>query len=282
MNAKEARLEEERLEKKRERINTLWKNVLVFRRSNTTPREFFPTLGMIISLPHISEILDDDDDEAFEELNKSIAERLPGITEQIWRDREETLLKLLPSGYTSPEPLKLATTWFSNSLMLKTARVEDVINGLWSIATREAWDSDSANGGFSWSSVAPRVTFEKKVMVKVTKLITDLGVGDPEKVTAEELDNVPCRIVIFTKKPKEPTLSMEVGNWRHLVRAFFPPAHIKPRESYSYGIGAEGRGSRVWNHRLEDSRRPRTPGRHLHWPAPRRAVGLRTLLEDRE
>lgn len=220
MKAKEARLEEEHLEKKRERINVLWKSVLAFRRSNTTPREFFPTLGAVISLPNISEILDGDDDGAFEELNKSIAEQLPGITDQIRRDREETLLKLLPPGYTSPEPLKLATTWFSNSIVLRTARVEDVINELWSIATREAWDRVSVNGGIHWSSVAPRVTFEKKVMVEVTKLITNLGVGDPEKVTAEELDNVPCRIVIFTKEPKESALSMEVGNWRHLVGVF--------------------------------------------------------------
>ena len=231
MKAREARLEEEHLEKKRERISALWKSVLAFRRSNMTPREFFPTLGVIINLPHISEILEGDDDEDFEGLKGSIAEQLPIITHQIRRDREETLLKLLPPGYTSPEPLKLATTWFSSSLVLRVARVEDIINELWSIATREAWDRVSTNGGICWSVVAPRITFAKEVMVAVTKLIMDLGVGDPQMVTAEELDNVPCRVVIFTKKPKEPALNMEVGNWRHLVREFFPPTSIKHRVS---------------------------------------------------
>ena len=229
MNAREARLEGERLEKKRGRISTLWKSVSAFRRSNMTPREFFPTLGVIISLPHISEILDGDDDGAFEELNKGIAEQLPEITDKIRRDREETLLKLLPPGYTSPEPLKLATTWFSNSLVLRVARVEDVINELWSIATREAWDRISVDGGIPWDAVAPEITFEKEVMVAVTKLITDLGVGDPEKMTAEELDNVPCRVLIFTKRPKEPVLNMEVGNWRHLVSVF--PSHTHKTSS---------------------------------------------------
>lgn len=246
MKAKEARLEEEHLEKKRERITTLWKSVSVFRRSSTTPREFFPTVGAIIGLPHISEILDGDDDEVFEELNKSIAEQLPGITDQIRKNREEALLKLLPPGYTSPEPLKLATTWFSNSLVLRTARVEDVINELWNITTREAWDRVSVNGGINWGSVAPRITFEKKVMVEVTKLITNLGVGDPEKVTAEELDNVPCRIVIFTKKQRGPALSMEVGNWRNLVSVFPSHTHKTSRVSLLWN-----RYRRLWTQSLE-------------------------------
>jgi hypothetical protein len=55
-------------------------------------------------------------------------------------------------------------------------------------------------------------------MATVVKLITDLGVGDPEKMTAEELDNVPCRVLMFFKDPTRPTLNMELGNWRHLVR----------------------------------------------------------------
>ena len=221
MRARETRLEGERLKKKKGRISALWKSVSAFRRSNMTPREFFPTLGVIISLPHISEVLDGDDDETFEELNKGIAEQLPEIADKTRRDREETLLKLLPPGYTSPEPLKLATTWFSNSLVSRVARVEDAINELWSVVTRRSWDKISINGGIRWSAVAPEITFEKEVMVAVSKLITDLGVGDPEKMTAEELDDVPCRVVIFTKEPKKPVLNMEVGNWRHLVSVFF-------------------------------------------------------------
>ena len=221
MRARETRLEGERLKKKKGRISALWKSVSAFRRSNMTPREFFPTLGVIISLPHISEVLDGDDDETFEELNKGIAEQLPEIADKTRRDREGTLLKLLPRGYTSPEPLKLATTWFSNSLVSRVARVEDAINELWSVVTRRSWDKISINGGIRWSAVAPEITFEKEVMVAVSKLITDLGVGDPEKMTAEELDDVPCRVVIFTKEPKKPVLNMEVGNWRHLVSVFF-------------------------------------------------------------
>lgn len=221
MRARETRLEGERLKKKKGRISALWKSVSAFRRSNMTPREFFPTLGVIISLPHISEVLDGDDDETFEELNKGIAEQLPEIADKTRRDREETLLKLLPPGYTSPEPLKLATTWFSNSLVSRVAGVEDAINELWSVVTRRSWDKISINGGIRWSAVAPEITFEKEVMVAVSKLITDLGVGDPEKMTAEELDDVPCRVVIFTKEPKKPVLNMEVGNWRHLVSVFF-------------------------------------------------------------
>jgi hypothetical protein len=218
MNAKEVRLEGERLEKRRKRIDVLGKSVLAFRRSNMTPREFFPTLGVIISLPHISETLEGDDDGAFEELNECIAEQLPGITDQIRRDREETLLKLLPPGYTSPEPLKLATTWFSNGIALRAARAGDVINELWGTVRGEIWDRVSINGGTCWSSIAPKITFEKEVMVAVTKLISDSGVGDPEKMTADELDNVSCRVVIFTKELRNPFLNMVVGNWRHLVR----------------------------------------------------------------
>lgn len=200
-----------------ERIDTLQESVLAFRRSEMTPREFFPTLGVIISDPHVSEVLDNGDDSAFEELNNNIAEQLPGIIDQVRRDREETLLKLLPPGYTSPEPLKLATTWFTNNYVFRMGRAEVVINELWDIAKREAWDRVSVNGGIQWSSVALKIVFEKEVMVAITKLITDLGVGDPEKVTAEELDRVPCRVVIFTKEQTS-ALNIEVGSWRYLVR----------------------------------------------------------------
>jgi len=216
------RLTEERLERRRQRISILGKSVLAFHRSRMTPRDFFPTLGVITDLPHISEILDHGDEGTFKELKDGITQQLPGITDQIRRDREKTLLKLLPSGYTSPEPLKLATTWFSNGLLLKAARVEDVINEMWGSVRREAWDRVSVGGGIRWSSVAPKIVFEKKVMAAVTKLITDLGVGDPKEVTAEEMDNEPCRIVMFSKDPKKPVLKMEVGSWRHLVRERFP------------------------------------------------------------
>ena len=183
-----------------------------------TPRDFFPSLGVIIAVPHISKILDYDDEEAFEELKDSIVEQLPGLANRIRKEREETLLKLLPPGYTSPEPLKLATVWFDNPIVLEVARVENAINEMWNTAKRESWDSISINGGIQWSSIASKLTFETKVMATVTKLITDLGVGDPEKITAEELDNVHCRVAMFPKGPKKPVLNMEVGGWRHLVR----------------------------------------------------------------
>ncbi|KAF9646076.1 hypothetical protein BDM02DRAFT_314835 [Thelephora ganbajun] len=214
----ETRLAAERYEKRKERASILGKSVLAFRRSNTTPRDFFPTLGAITNLPHVSEILDHGDDEAFEELTNGITEQLPGITCQIRKEREETLLKLLPPGYTSPEPLKLATTWFTSRAVLKTARMENVINELWGLAAMGEWDRISVNGGVRWSTVASRIAFEERVMAVVTKLITDSGVGDPKEMTAEELDNVPCRVVIFSKDPKKPVLSMEVGSWRHLVQ----------------------------------------------------------------
>jgi hypothetical protein len=94
----------------------------------------------------------------------------------------------------------------------------DVINEMWGCVRREAWDRVSVNGGICWNSVVPKIVFEKKVMAAVTKLITDLGVGDPEKMTAEELDNEPCRVVMFFKDQRKPVLKMEVGSWRHLVR----------------------------------------------------------------
>ena len=216
--ARETRLVEERLGARRTRINNLGKIVSTFRRSNTTSRDFFPTLGVITSVPHISEILDDSDEEPFEELKNGITEQLPGLATRVRKDREETLLKLLPPGYTSPEPLKLATTWFNNSLEFEAARAEDVINEMWPSANRDAWDISSLDGGVQWSSIAPKITFEKRVMAAVTKLITDLGVGDPEKMTAEELDNVQCRVVMFSKDSEKLTLDMAVGGWRHLVR----------------------------------------------------------------
>jgi len=212
------RLTEERLDRRMQRINILGKSVSVFHRSRMTPREFFPTLGVIADLPHISEILNYGDEGAFKELKGGIMQQLPGITDQIRRDREKTLLKLLPPGYTSTEPLKLATTWFSNGIFSKAARVEDVINEMWGSIRREAWDRVSINGGIRWSSVVPKIGFEKKVMAVVTQLITDLRVGDPKEMTAEELDNESCRIVMFSKDPKKPVLKMEVGSWRHLVR----------------------------------------------------------------
>jgi len=221
------RLEEQRSKKKRERVNVLWKSVLAFRRSNMTPREFFPTIGSIISVPRISKILDKGSNEDFEELNDDIADQLPGIADKIRRDREEALLKLLPPGYTSPEPLKLATTWFKNGFVLRVARAEDVINELWKVARRDAWDNASLNGGTCWSSIAPEIAFEEKVMAAVTKIITDAGVGDPEKMTAEELDHASCRVVMFVKHQYEPVLRMEVGSWRHLVRDLSPPTPLE-------------------------------------------------------
>lgn len=190
----------------------------MFHRSSMTPRDFFPTLGVISAVPHISQVLGYGDEEAFEELKNSITEQLPGLADQTRKDREETLLKLLPSGYTSPEPLKLATTWFKNPRFGVIGRVEDVINEMWNLTRREEWDRVSVDEGTQWNDTAPKIVFEDEVMAAVTKLITDLGIGDPEKVTAEELDNVPCRIVIFSDGPGEPALNMEVGGWRHLVR----------------------------------------------------------------
>lgn len=214
----EMRLADERLEKRKVRIDVLGKIVSAFRRSSMTPRDFFPTLGTIANVPHISGVLGCGDEEAFEELKNGIVEQLPGLTAQIRKDREETLLKLLPPGYISPEPLKLATTWFSNGLVSKAARAEDVLNEMWNSVRREVWDKASVNEGILWSVVAPHIVFENKVMAAVAKLITDLGIGDPEKMTAEELDNVHCRVVIFCKDPKKPVLNMEVGGWRSLVR----------------------------------------------------------------
>jgi len=34
-------------------------------------------------------------------------------------------------------------------------------------------------------------------MVAVSKFAADLGVGDPEKMTTEELDDVPCTVLIW-------------------------------------------------------------------------------------
>ena len=220
MGRKELWLEEQRIDRERSRIATLGGIVAAFHQSNLTPRDFFPTLGVITKAPHISQILGYGDEEAFEELKNSITEQLPGFADQIRRDREEMLLKLLPPGYTSPEPLKLATTWFRIRYTCEgAARAGDVINEFWNQEKREAWDSASVNGGVQWSSIAHNIVFEHEIMAAVTKLITDLGVGDPKKVTAEELDDVPCRVVIFSKKPGNPALNMEVGSWRHLVRA---------------------------------------------------------------
>lgn len=47
--------------------------------------------------------------------------------------------------------------------------------------------------------ISPRITFEKEVVFVVSKVITDLEVGDPEKATTEEVDHVHCRTLIFTK-----------------------------------------------------------------------------------
>jgi hypothetical protein len=226
----ETRLGEERMLKRMERISILGKIVTAFHRSNKAPRDFFPTPGAITSRLHISEILYFGHEEAFEELKNGITEQLPGLADQIRKDREETLLRLLPPGYTSPEPLKLATTWFSNSLVLEAARAEEVIHELRGLVRRKGWDEVGLRGA-TWSLIIPAITVEEKVMAAVNKLITDLGVGDPEKMTAEELDNVPCRVLMFFKDPKKSTLNMEVGSWRHLVRGL---------SSSGYSLGSVG------------------------------------------
>ena len=215
---KEIWLEDQRLDREVMRIRTLGEVVSAFHRSTMTPWDFFPTLGVITSIPHISQIIGHGDEGAFEELKNGITEQLPGFAETIRREREDTLLKLLPPGYTSPEPLKLATTWFKCPLVDEAGRVGDVINEMWSITRREWWDT-SLNGCCQWSAISPGIVFKDEVMAAVTKLITDLGVGDPEMVTVEELDNVSCRVVMFSEGPGKPALNMEVGGWRHLVRA---------------------------------------------------------------
>lgn len=53
-----------------------------------------------------------------------------------------------------PEPLKLAPKCH-NSLVSWMARVEDVINELWNVATGEAWDSVSVSGGVYCLYVSP-------------------------------------------------------------------------------------------------------------------------------
>lgn len=216
---KEFRLEGERLDREVTRSRTLGEIMSAFHRSTMTPQDFFPTRGVIARIPHISQILGHGDDAEFEELKNGITEQLPGFAKKIRKQREDTLLKLLPPGYTSPEPLKLATTWFKSPHVDEAGRVGDVINEMWNYAKREAWDKVSVTGGIRWSSIAPRIVFDDEVMAVVTKLITDLGVGDPKMVTAEELDNVHCRVVMFSEGPGNPALNMEVGSWRHLVRA---------------------------------------------------------------
>ena len=91
--------------------------------------------------------------------------------------------------------------------MDKVAKVGDVINEMWNYVGREVWDEVSVNGITQRSAIAPRITFKDKVMAAVTKLIADLGVGDPEKITAEELDKVPCRVVMFPEGPGKLTLN---------------------------------------------------------------------------
>ena len=216
----ETRLVEQRLKKTQARVGILLGEVMKFRRSNLTPRDFFPGLGAIMTVPHIGETINHGDEKAFEKLENSLAEQLPSIIDQIRRDREETLLELLPPGYTSPDPLKLATTWFTNGIACEAGRAEDALNEMWGFVGKGELDWGSASEIIQWSSVVPEIEFEKNVMAVVTKVIEDLGVGDPEKMTAEELDKVPCRIVIFSKVPQEQFLNMEVGSWRHLVRAF--------------------------------------------------------------
>jgi hypothetical protein len=255
---KEARLEKERLENRDHRTSMLWKKVTEFRRTTMTPREFFPTMNAIASHPFISEVIDSGDDEAFEYLKKTIGEKLPGIRDEVRRDREESLMGLLPPGYTSPEPLKLATTWFGNGLVSRVGRAEDVMNELWCVRAREHWDMASVVGGvLPWDKIAPRIGFEKEVKEAITKLIADLGVGDPEKMTAEELDNVRCRVAMFTKKDT-PILNMEIGSWRHLVSVFLPPFSKKSslggnrcERSRMLGLGSPAGGpSKTTNSRM--------------------------------
>ena len=131
---KEFRLEGQRLDREATRTRTLGEVVSAFHRSTMTPRDFFPTLGVITNIPHIGQILGHGDEEAFEELKNGITEQLPGFVEKIQKEREDTLLKLLPPGYTSQEPLNLAATWFGSLNMDKVAKVGDVINEMWNYA----------------------------------------------------------------------------------------------------------------------------------------------------
>jgi len=209
--------------------------VSAFHQSTMTPLEFFPTLGVITSTPQISQILGHGDEKAFEKLKDGITKLLPEFAAKVRKEQEDTLLKLLPPGYTSKEPLKLATTWFKSPNMYVVARVGDVINEMWNFTKREAWDDVSIHGGIQWGAVAPRIVFMDEVMTAVTKLILDLGVGDPEMVTAEELDNVHCRVIIFSEGPGKPGLNMEVGSWRHLVRVSSLSACLRNVESLTPG-----------------------------------------------
>jgi len=219
VSKKEFRLELQRLDRQMARSRTLGEVVSAFHQSTMTPQDFFPTLGGITSIPHIGQILGHGDDEAFEELKNGITEQLPGLAEKIRKEREDTLLKLLPPGYTSPEPLKLATTWFKGPFVDEAGRVGDAINEMWNYSKKEVWDSIGVAAGIPWGSITPMIVFKDDVMAAVTKLITDLEIGDPEKVTAEELDNASCRVVMFSEGPGKPALNMEIGSWRHLVRA---------------------------------------------------------------
>lgn len=237
---KEKRLEEQRFHRRNCRITMLWKKVSAFRRASMTPREFFPPVDVIAGHPLVSEVIDYGDDGAFEQLENTIVEKLPEIRDEVRKEREEMLLEFLPPGYTSPEPLKLATTWFSNALVSRVCRAEEVINELWSLTMREEWDVDSILGGIFWDTIAPGFVFEEKVKGVVTKLIKNLGVGDPEEMTAEELDDVRCRLAIFTKKNTS-ALNVEVGSWRHLVSVLLP-AFLGKRGSHSSGTGAKDRG----------------------------------------
>jgi len=73
-------------------------------------------------------------------------------------------------------------------------------NQLQNITTREGWDKVSANGEIRHSSVAPRLTFEKTI-VAVRKLVTDLGVGDPEEIESCTLQGRVIRQELYSLEP---------------------------------------------------------------------------------
>jgi len=94
-------------------------------------------------------------------------------------------------------------------------------------------------GGNGWSSVAPRITFEKKAMVAISKLVQNLEGRREDDHRGTGSRGLQGRNT--DKETEGPGLGhkLEVASWRYLVRVF--PAQTREHREYSSALRSQSR-----------------------------------------
>jgi len=212
---KARRISQEQRECLSTRVSALRTPIFAYKRSLHPANDFIPLVSDVCWIPDILDTTLTGDDESFAALVDGLPDRLPQLSTEIRRKREEQITSILPWGAATPDSLELATVWFTCWCCKVALRHQEVFKHV-CFRTRPSEVSRpevqlTEFTGNPWTWPAEKVLFAEAISKATRKVVLTCG-GDPERMTYREMDEIHCRIAWF-----QGALSLQVIDWRQLV-----------------------------------------------------------------